>query len=277
MSSALVLMALLAAAQAAPAQFCECAMVPGWQQHGPARSYEPDNLFEYMDGNAEGYLIYQFVAMKGITCKSGGDTIIIDVSEMADAEFAYGIFSANRDTRQPLQRIGMGGQILPRSAIFAKDKYYVELKADPDKDHSAALRAFVAGIEKRIGGRSTPPDAIEWFPKEHLVPDSVRLVPESVLGLRMLKRGYVGQYDYGKGFLVQEASPDAAAQVMAKLKQRVGQTSPAEIADEGFVATDKYLNGMCVFRKGRYIGGFANLKPDRDGKAEATRLAASVK
>lgn len=277
MKHVLIVAIFLAGTGMASAQLPECGAVPGWQQQGPARSYGPGNLFDYMDGNAEGYLIYQFAGMKGITCKSGGDTIVIDISEMADPEFAYGIFSANRDPRQPIEKIGMGGQVLPRRALFAKGKYFVELAANPAKDHTAVLRALVALIEKRLEGRTTLPDAISWFPKEKLVPDSVRLVPESVLGLRMLKRGYVAQYEFGKAFLVAEATPEAAAQLMVKLKERIGQAAPAAIADEAFTATDKYLNGMCVFRKGRYLGGFANLKAGQDATAPAAALAASVK
>ena len=79
----LVLAALLAAAGTAGAQVPDCSLVAGWQQQGPLREYGPDNLFDYMDGNAEGYLIYRFMGMKGVTCKSGGDTILIDYHEMA--------------------------------------------------------------------------------------------------------------------------------------------------------------------------------------------------
>ncbi len=269
--------ATLGALTFAQAQTLDCNAVAGWQQQGPARSFSAENLFEYMDGNAEGYLIYQFVGMKGITCASGEDTFVIDISEMADPEYAYGIFTSSRDQKMSILPIGMGGQILPRRAMFAKDKYYVEVAASPDKDHSAALRAFVLTLEKRIGGRSSPPDTIAWFPKENLVPDSVRLVPESVLGIRLLKRGYVGQYDFGKAFLVPEESAESAAQVMAKLRQRIGEPAPAAIADEAFTGTDKYLNGLCVFRKGRFIGGFANLAPGRIATAEAVRFAAQVK
>ena len=105
----------------------------------------------------------------------------------------------------------------------------------------------------------------------------MRLIPESVLGLRLLKSGYVGQYGFGKGFLVKEASPEAAAQLVIKLKERFGQTAPASVADEAFTATDKYLNGMCVFRKGSYVGGFADLKDGRDGVAESIKLAANIR
>jgi hypothetical protein len=79
-----------------------------------------DNLFEYMDGNAEGYILYNFQAMHGVTCKKGEVTFVVDISDMGDADFAYGMFSANRDLRQPEYRVGMGGQIVPRRLIFAK-------------------------------------------------------------------------------------------------------------------------------------------------------------
>lgn len=258
------------------AQKPDCNLVAGWQQHGPARSYEAENLFEYMDGNAEGYLLYRFVKMQGVTCKSGEDTIVFDVSEMADPEWAYGIFTANRDPRHPTEPIGMGGQVLPRKATFAKDKYYVELSAEPDKDHSAALRAFANAMAARITGRSEPPEVLKWFPVERLVANSIRLVPESVLGLRLLQFGYAAEYEFGKAFLVAEASPDAAAAVMSKLRARFGQTNPVEVADEAFQATDRFLGRLCFFRKGRYIGGWANLKEGEDPIRLAQTLAARV-
>jgi hypothetical protein len=269
--------AILMSVGTAAAQMPPCTAVPGWTQYGPARSYEPDNLFDYMDGNAEAYLLYHFVGMKGITCQSGDATLNIDISEMADAEFAYGMFTSTRDPRLPIEKIGVSGQITQRKGFFVKDKYYVEISANPEKDFSATLRAFLSIIEKNIQGRSTLPDPFGWFPTENLTPDSIRLVPESVLGLRLLKSGYVAQYQAGKGFLVRESSPEAAAQVFAKLKERFAQTTPVRIADEAFTATDKYLNGMCVFRKGSFIGGLANLPAGRDGVAETEKLAANVK
>ncbi len=267
---------LAAAGLSLAAQTPDCTLVPGWTQHGPLRTYAADNLFEYMNGNAEGYLIYRFVRMQGVTCKSGGDSIVFDISEMADPESAYGIFTANRDQRVPGEKIGMGGQILPRKATFAKDKYYVEIAAEAEKDHTAVLRAFALAMEKRISGRTELPETLSWFPPEKLVADSIRLVPESVLGLRLLKRGYVAQYDYGKAFIVAETSPEAAAGVMTKLRARIGQTEPAKIADEAFQANDRYLGRLCFFRKGRYIGGFANLKEGQDAAALGAMLAARI-
>ena len=257
------------------AQLPQCGAVSGWQQQGKERAYTTDDLFEYMNGNSEGYFIYRFVGMKGITCQSGDSTIVIDISEFEDPEYAYGMFTSVRDLRLPVEKIGASGQVTPRRLVFVKDKYYVELGANPEKDFTAELRAYAALMEKSITGQTTLPEMMGWFPKENLA--SARLVPESVLGLRLLKRGYVGQYGFGKGFIVKEDSPEAATQLMQKLRERFGQANPAAIADEAFKATDKYLNGLCIFRKGNYVAGFADLKDGRDGVTEAAGLAANIK
>jgi hypothetical protein len=273
-AATLVLALLLATSGAAAAEIPSCSLVPGWEQSGRARSYEADNLFEYMDGNAEGYLIYGFVSMRGVTCKSGGDSILIDISEMTDADAAYGIFASNRDPNRPVMAIGMGGQISPRRASLAKGKFYVELAANPDKDHTPALRAFVAELEKRIEGRSTPPEALGWFPPDGLV--SARLIPESVLGLRALKRGYVAQYGESKAFIVIEESPESASAVLQKLRARFADAADAKVADEAFQAKDQYLGGLCIFRKGKYLGGYANTPEPSEAATLAAKLAGRI-
>ncbi len=228
-----------------------------------------------MDGNAEGYLIYGFVAMRGVTCTKGGVTFVIDISDMGDADSAYGIFSANRDLRKAASQIGMGGQIVPRRAIFAKGKYYFEIAANPEGDHTAALKEWTAALEKMVEGGTSLPTALAWFPAEKQ--QSLRLVPESVLGIRVLKRGYAALYDFGKAFMVTEASPESAGAVMQKLRERFGETTPAKVGDEAFQVNDKYLGRVCIFRKGRYVGGYANVAEGREPAALASALAAKVR
>jgi hypothetical protein len=266
--------ALSLTALAALGQKPDCSLVSGWTQHGPSRSFVADNLFEYMDGNSEGYLIYGFVKMDGINCESGGDTIIFDVSEFADAESAYGMFSANRDPREPMEKIGTNGQVVPRRAIFVKDKYYVEVAIS--RERPDVLRAFTSAMEKKISGSTSIPEQLGWFPKEKQVPETTRLIPESVLGLRLLKRGYVAQYDYGKAFLVAETSPESATAVMTKLRARFGEVKQTKVADDAFEVTDKYLGRLCFFRKGRYLAGFSGIAEGQDPVALSTALAARI-
>ena len=268
-----VLLAGIAAAVLCAAQVPQCALVPGWTRQGSARAYEASNLFEYMDGNAEAYLLYGFVAMHGVTCVQGGDSILIDISEFADGDSAYGMFSANRDPRLPAETLGAGGQVTPRRVIFTKGRFYAELAASPDKDHTPALRAFSAAIEKLLPGSTAAPAALAWFPAGGQ--KSARLVPESVLGLRLLKRGYVAEYEFGKAFVVQESSPEAAADVMDKLRARFGQAADP-LQGAPLQLTDRYLGRLCFIPKGSYIVGYANVAEGHDPLKLASALAAGV-
>ena len=258
----------------APAPAPSYALVPGWAQSGPARSYEAGNLFEYMDGNAEGYLIYGFRNMKGVTCRQGEISFVIDLSDMGDADGAYGIFSADRDPALPTDKIGMAGQVAPRRAMFVKGNYFVEIAANPEGDHTAALRAWLAALDRIITGSTALPEALAWFPAEGR--QSLRLVPESVLGIRLLKRGYVAQYDFGKAFVAFETSSDSANAVMQKLRERFGETAKASIADDAFQVTDKYLGRVCIARKGSYLAGYGNLADGQDAVALVKSLVSRL-
>lgn len=266
---------LLALAALAWSEVPECNFAPGWQQSGPRRSYEGESLYEYMNGNSEGYLIYGFRKMTGVTCTNSGTKIIVDVSDMGDPEAAYGIFAANRDIKSPAEPIAMGAQILPRKAIAAKGQYYLEIAADSEGDYREVLRDLMKSLADQVQGRTTPPEALQWFPTAGLQAGSPRLIPQSVLGIRVLKRGYVAQYENGsKAFVVVDASPEAAVATLEKLKARLADPSATAA---GIVGKDKYLGTMAVFQKGRYVAGYASVPDGADVGLLVGALAAQVK
>jgi hypothetical protein len=269
------LVVLLAAQTAASFPAPDCSVVAGWTQQGESRSYDPETLFDYMNGNSEGYFAYGFTVMKGVTCVNpAGDQLVIDVSEMGDPDRAWGFFVTNRDQRSPVERIGSAGQVLPRRATFAKGRHYLEIAASPDKDHREPLRAFVTALEPRVPGPAAVPEAVGWFPTDGLQADSVRLVPESVLGLRILKSGFMGQYAGGRAFVVPEATAAAATDTMEKLRARFAGSSPvAGLGDEAFGGEDQYLGRLLVFRKGARVAGVVNVAPDSDAMPLAKALA----
>lgn len=257
-----------------PAFVLACAILPGFAQEGEARSFDTESLYEYMNGNSEGYFLYGFTSMRGITCKKGDLKVIVDVSEFKEPELAYGMFTGNLDPRQPLRKIGAGGQVLATKAIFARDRYFGEISVEAAGDHTALLFAAAEALASRMPGHTEPPIELAWFAPEGLQPGFPRLIPQSVLGLRMLKRGYVAQYATGKAFFVAETNAEAASALFAQLKQRFSATGEAKAGDEAFVAEDRYLGKLCIFRKGRRVGGFTNAQ--NDAVPMAARLAEAV-
>ena len=271
---------LLCAAALLPAEesLPRCDVRPGWKQSGAARLYTADNLNDYMGGNSEGYLIYGFDRMRGVTCKSGAASFVIDISEMKDPESAFGLLASKRDSQVPSEPIGVLGQVTPQRGIFAKGSHFVEISASPPStDHSSEIRAFLKALEGYMDGTTSPPAPVGWFPAEGLDANSIRLIPQSVLGLSLLQRGFLAKYEYGRAFIVKRPSADLAIQLMGKLRDYFGDgVEPAAVGHEGFEANDKNMGHLLFFRKGEYVAGFTNLAEDFDATKVAEELASHI-
>jgi hypothetical protein len=268
--------ALLFLAFGLAAQTPDCAVAPGFKQDGPLRKFDAGTLFEYMNGNSEGYFLYGFVRMQGVTCVRGDVKLIFDVSEFKDEELAYGMFTGNADPRVPRAQIGAAGQVTPAKVTFTKGKFYVEIAAEPQGDHSALLEASAKAFDAKLAGSTAAPKQLDWFPREMIHPGFPRLAPQSVLGIAMLKRGYLAQYDNGKAFVVTEPSPDAAKALFEKLKQRFAPAGEAKVGDEAYTGEYRFVGRLCLFRKGAHVGGWVNAPEGADPAALAAALAAKL-
>jgi hypothetical protein len=260
----------------APAPTPDCGIIPGSTQDGKLREFDTETLYEYMNGNSEGYFLYGFSKMRGITCKAGPTTYIIDLSEFKSPELAYGMFTANYDPRQKTEKVGANAQVTGAKVIFVKGQWYGEIAAEPGETHAPALLAAIKAWEKKLPGPIEPPSQLNWFPKDKIQPGFPRLVPQSVLGMKMLSRGYVAQYDNGKAFVVTEESPAAATELFKKLKERFPPAGAAKAGDESYTAEDRYLGRLCIFRKGARVAGWVNTPAGDDPAALAAKLAAAL-
>lgn len=262
---ALAMIALLAAGP-------DCTIAPGFTQQGKPHEYDVETLYDYINGNSEGYFLYGFRRMRGMDCVKGGLKMVIDVSEFQTPELAYGMFTGNADPRVAREAIGAAGQVTPTKVTFAKGVFYGEVSIEPQGDHSAILREAAKALAQRLEGTTEAPAALAWFPKEGVQPGSPRLIPQSVLGLKMLARGYLAQYEDGRAFVVTEASPEAAAALFGKLKERFAPGGSATVGEESYTGEDRFLGRFCFFRKGARVGGYVNAKAS--DPAERARIVA---
>jgi hypothetical protein len=161
--------------------------------------------------------------------------------------------------------------------MFAKGKYFVEMieaTADPAADDSTTMRALATAIDLQLPGSTMPPTPLQWFPQESVAP--IRMVPESVLGLHELERGYVARYSAGQAFIVVEDALEMAVQTLKSLRTHFPAAQAAQIGDEAFQANVKYLDGLCIFRKGRIVGGYSNLLDSQQAAMRAAVFAARI-
>jgi len=190
---------------------------------------------------------------------------------MENAEWAYGMFASNRDPRVPAAKIGTEAQIVPRRAILVKDKYFVEIASS--KEQPDLLRQFVQAMAKGIPGRASCPKHWPGFRRISSLPARCGWCPRACSGSGRSSAAILRSTLTARRSLVRETSPASAAEVMNKLRSRIGGTTPVKIADEGFAATTSISAGFCVFRKGRTIGGLTSLEAGADAVADTAKLA----
>ena len=63
---------------------------------GEPAFYKPDSLYQYIDGGADVYLLYDFQSLMHQEFKSGVAELIVDIYDMGKSEDAFGIYSAER-------------------------------------------------------------------------------------------------------------------------------------------------------------------------------------
>jgi hypothetical protein len=76
--------------------------------------------------------------------------------------------------------------------------------------------------------------------------------------------------------VVLEVSPESAAAVFKKLLTRFPDAATAAVGDEAFQVKTQYLEGVCIFRKGRYLAGYANQRDAAEAVSRATKLATRI-
>ena len=114
---------------------------------GNASFYKPNTLFQYIDGGADVYLLYDFQILLHQDFKSGAAEITADVYDMGKPEDAFGIYSAERSPRYAYIPIGAEGYRSKGVLNFFQDRFYVKLAgsgtgADALLDVEADLRVL---------------------------------------------------------------------------------------------------------------------------------------
>ncbi|MFB0537179.1 MAG: DUF6599 family protein [Anaerolineae bacterium] len=197
----------------------------GWERSGEMQVYVPGNLFDYMDGQAELFFVYNFEKLATQEYQRGQEgPIIVEVYQVASPADAYGLFSFYA-TGQPID-LGSGGAVEPgRLVSFWQGRFYARVFAygEAEQESLLALARQVAAGMPEEGGL---PELVTRLPQENLVPGSARffhqklsldnllwLGEENILNLSEQTNAVLAVYAYGdaRAQLLVVEYPDAAA------------------------------------------------------------------
>jgi len=210
--------------------------VLGWTPAGEVEIYEPGNLYDLVNGQADAFFAYAFekVAVQEYENLEGA-ALRAEVWQVATPADAYGLFAPYRSgTPVAIGNEGDGDQ--GRRLDFWQDRYVVRLFARqtlPDADLQALAEAIAKALP-RGGERPAlvdrlPPDGLVarsaiFFHQEISIQSQLWLGGENLLGLSPETDGVLARYDLSSGpaqlLLVQYPDAKAASAGLEALQAR---------------------------------------------------------
>ena len=168
----------------------------GWARRKRVREYGPSNLHKYNDGAAAAYIAYGFEKLRTTQYAKAGIAMVVDVFDMGTAKNAFGMYSTMRSPDDSFVAVGNQGVILEAVLDFWQGCYLVHVApaaADPVDDANALeLGRAVAG---RLGDKGASVPELAQFPRRGLVPNSILYARQNLLGLAVLRNGFLAQYE----------------------------------------------------------------------------------
>ncbi len=150
--------------------------IPGWDISQKVETYNHDNLFSLVDGQAESFFAYGFEQVAVQRYQDEAGTLLnVEIWQLATPADAYGLFSIGR-TGAPAA-IGNEGDSDPgRRLAFWQNRTFVSLDAlQPVPDET--LQAFAQAIAGRLPTGGERPALVDRLPGSGLVDAGCHLLP----------------------------------------------------------------------------------------------------
>lgn len=170
--------------------------LPGWATPKAPARYGPDNLYEYINGAADGFLDCDFHELVTQVYEAAGSkSLTVEIYRHADPDTAYGMYSQERPAVGRFLAIGAEGYHEPGILNFVKGACYVKLSAfglgDQDRE---PLERCGRAIAEKITGPAGLPLLLQAFPKEGQVAGSQRYLRRNILGYSFLESAFTATY-----------------------------------------------------------------------------------
>lgn len=238
-------------------------------QGGPSR-YNADTLYQYIDGGADIYLLYDFKTLLHQEFKSGTNELTADLYDMGTGDDAFGIYGSERSTNYKFFSIGADGYRAKGILNFIEGQYYVKLSGSgPGAD--ALLEEFGRLLSTRIGGSRALPPLLARLPREGRVPHSEQYVKKDPLGHAFLAPAYIVTYvrsGQQMKLVISVANDGPAAKARAEqfakhFKQSGEAASAPDLGENGMRGRNTFEGNVIARTRGRYL--IAAFNPGQNG------------
>lgn len=232
--------------------------VQGWTIADETEVFNPDNLFDRINGAAPLFIENNFVEMTSIDYTKGEDYITVQAYRHATPEDAFGMYASERSSDLAFLPIGGEAQGDDKHLYFFSGCVYVKMQTNSQADESVVLQTIGKGLASKIDADAGYPAIIRKFPAEGKLPYTEAYITSSYIGQEFLKSVYVVKYKNAAGqefqlFTVDGRSKEGAKAILDAYFTFTKQ--PLEYQEGELTIKDRYNGDIPACWKGQYIIG----------------------
>lgn len=213
--------------QAQESQFPD---VAGWKVAVEPASYDPNNLWDIIDGAADLYLLYGFRDLHIARYTSDSIEIKVEVYHHSSPTNAFGMYSQERDTAYRYIAVGTQGYIQDGILNFLAGSYYIKLSTFQNGQlPQDGMLTIARTIDARLHQVNELPRELQYFPVEGRISHAEQFVAQSFLGYSFLNNVFVVPYRTSEAtyklFLIKSKSHDDATTLVKSMLQAIDSNS----------------------------------------------------
>ncbi len=231
--------------------------------------YHPDNLWDHINGAADGYLALGFVDLNVVEYKKGRNIIKLEIYRHTNHTMAFGIYASERSPSYRFLNLGAQGYITGGVINFFTGNFYVKIRTHSDKPKvRQSGESLAVRVAAMLDGDTEMPSLLYQFPDEGRKINEETYINESVLGHQFLNKAFKASYIVGNDnfdiYFLKFYDPEEASEIAQKYLA-TADLEPLQPNNGKFVFTDGY-NGTIFLAWNRdmivVISGLASDQSD---------------
>jgi hypothetical protein len=262
--------------------------ISGWSLATEPEFYEVDNLWDYINGQADFFIDYGFVRVDAAEYRNDQEStsVVLEVYRMGRPQEAFGIFAAERTPEDRPLEIGSDAYLGANVLGFWQGELYVKLISfDEGPEIEQLLIRLAEEVSSRIPAEKHELKTLLLFPDEGRVEVSDRFIPKNFLGQPYLKGAYRVDYtldgEDAQLFIVATGSPEEAQSHFNRLEEFYRQRNQEQVnLDTSEDLPILIIDGpskMVVFQLDHRLGGTIGVENLDVGRAAARALAEKMR
>jgi hypothetical protein len=238
--------------------------IAGWRQSVEVQTFTPKTLYEYINGAADLYLMYDFQELKVAEYQNDKKaSITVEVYRHQTPTHAFGIYSQERLPSANFIEIGAQGYVENNVFNFLTGPFYVKIsRYNTGAEDQGVLLAFAKTVSENLGEKGAPPSILTTFPAEGKIKNSEKFIAQNFLGYSFFYSAFTADYELSdkkfKLFIIEGTDNNECKTMIEKYLQSI-KSPGKEVAEGRYIFSDPYHGEIELHWKGRHLWGILNV------------------